>query len=114
MRRLSALIFALAVALVLGACGGPTGREVAVTAAEQGCTPPTLTAAPGEALVLVVANQAKGDREVEGVDGTKLEEVVVPAGKTRKVAFTMPASGGARVKCYAPGGATTIIEIAAK
>ena len=51
-------------------------------------------------------------REVEGIEGTKLNEVVVPAGRSRTLNYTVPdAAGTQKVKCYAPGGATTIIEI---
>ncbi|MFA7248020.1 MAG: hypothetical protein WC273_00105 [Dehalococcoidia bacterium] len=102
----------IAVAALLAGCGAPSGRAIEFTASEQACAPAAATAAPGERLVLQVANESKGDRELEGIDGTRFEEVVIPAGKVRRMAFTMPESGAARFKCYAPGGAATVIEIA--
>lgn len=61
--------------------------------------------------MLEISNQSKGDREVEGIEGTKLEEIVIPAGKVRELNFTIPTSGSAKLKCYLLGGPTTIIEI---
>ena len=56
--------------------------------------------------------QAKGDRELEGIEGTRLEEVLIPAGRTRKVHYTAPKSAGTqKLKCYIPGGPATIIEV---
>ena len=110
LRTLSAA--ALLVGALATACSsGGGGREIEIVATEQACTPATATAKPGEKLTLEVSNQAKSDREVEGIEGTKLEEVLIPAGRVRKLNFTMPASGTAKIKCYIPGGPTTIIEI---
>ena len=109
--RRRSLVPALVVSVVMLSACGESGREVAVRSDERGCAPLAVTAAPGERLVFVVTNDARGDREVEGIDGTRLEEVAIPAGKTRRVAFTMPASGGARMKCYAPAGPASIIEV---
>lgn len=108
---------ALAVAILLvgafaAACSsGGEGREIEIVASEEACSPAAATAQPGERLTLEITNQAAGDREVEGIEGTKLEEVLIPAGRVRKVSFTMPQEGSAQVKCYIPGGPTTIITI---
>ncbi|HXG36215.1 MAG TPA: hypothetical protein VNL15_04535, partial [Dehalococcoidia bacterium] len=60
----------------------------------------------------VVKNTAKDDREIEGIEGTRLEEVIIPAGRTRTINYTMPKDGTTqKIKCYIPGGPTTIIEV---
>ncbi len=113
-RPVLVLISALvAGAVLLLACGGGGGgREVAITAMDDSCTPTSLSARAGEKLTFVVKNEAKGDREIEGIEGTRLEEVLVPSGRTRKLNYTVPSSGSTqKLKCYIPGGPQTIIEI---
>ena len=110
---------ALGAALVLGvACGssGEGGREVRITQGQDACAPKTVEAAPGEKLNLVVTNQSdKEPYEIEGESGTKLEEVVVPEGKTREVGFDVPDEPGTyEIKCYVPGDIETIIDITVK
>lgn len=109
-----------AVMLTAGALGvacdssGEGGREVVITQTDDGCTPARIEATTGEKLKLVVNNEASGDFEVEGIEGTKLEEVVVPEGRTRTPGFRVPDDAGtSKIKCYIPGGATTIIEVVA-
>jgi uncharacterized cupredoxin-like copper-binding protein len=49
---------------------------------------------------------------VEGIDGTKLEEVVIHEGKTLSVGYTVPSGGDVqKLKCYVPAGSSTIIEL---
>ena len=107
-------ILAAAALLLASACSsGGGGREVPITATDEGCAPATIEAKAGEKLTFVVRNDAKSDRELEGIEGTRLEEILVPAGRTRKVNYTVPASTGAqKLKCYVPGGPSTIIELA--
>ena len=110
--RFPALAFTL-LALV-GACGGSSGggREIEIVATDTGCTPASLTAATKEKLTFKVVNQAKGDREIEGIEGTKLDEVLIPAGRTRSINFKTPSGAGTqKLKCYIPGGPTTVIEL---
>jgi hypothetical protein len=107
---------ALASALALAvACGssGEGGREVRITQWKDGCTPKTVEATAGEKLNLVVTNESgKEPYEVEGEGGTKLEEVVIPDGKTRSVGFDVPDDPGTyEIKCYIPGDIETKIEI---
>lgn len=106
-------ILAAGALLLASACSsGGGGREVPITATDDGCTPATIEAKAGEKLTFVVRNDAKSDRELEGIEGTRLEEILVPAGRTRKVNYTVPASAGAqKLKCYVPGGPSTIIEL---
>jgi plastocyanin len=107
---------ALATSIALSvACGssGEGGREVSITQGQEECTPKTITAAPGEKLNLVVTNDSdKEPYELEGEDGTKLEEIVVPEGKTREVGFDVPEEAGSyEIKCYVPGDVETTIEV---
>jgi len=95
------------------ASSGAGGRKIAITQSTGGCTPASVSVTAGEKLQLVVKNESKSDYEVEGIDGTKMEETIVPAGRTRNVGFTVPANGAAQhVKCYVPAGVATIIEFA--
>ena len=62
----------------------------------------------------MVKNETGGIYEIEGIDGAKLEEVVVPDGRTRSIGYNVPESGGTtKLKCYVPAGASTIIEVRA-
>ena len=114
-----AKFFALAGAAALialsVACGssGEGGREVRITQGQDECTPKTIEATPGEKLNLVVTNDSdKEPYELEGEGGAKLEEIVVPEGKTREVGFDVPEEAGSyELKCYVPGDIETIIEI---
>lgn len=104
-----------AVFLILG-CGasGEGGREVNITQTDDGCTPTSIEATAGEKLNLVVKNDTGDIYEIEGIDGAKLEEVIVPDGRTRSIGYDVPESGGTtKLKCYVPGGASTIIEVKA-
>ena len=97
------------------ACGSDDGlprRVITITQTDDGCSPASIALATGEKVRFEVKNDGKKDREVEGIDGTKLEEVLVPSGRTRNLDYTAPGSAGAgKIKCYIPGGNTTIIEL---
>ena len=117
--RVLVLLSIAALALLLAACSGEGdgdgggGRELPITVSAQGCAPERITAQPGEKLTFVVKNESSTDRELEGIEGTRLEEVLVPAGRTRNINYTMPAGGATqKLKCYLPGGPSTIIELA--
>ena len=102
------------VSSLFGACSGDDGtrRTIAITQTDDGCTPDKIDLATGEKVRFEVTNSGKKDREVEGIDGTKLEEVLVPSGKTRSLNFTAPGTAGTqKVKCYVPGGNTVLIEL---
>lgn len=116
MRTVLGVCLALGAVLTLSACqaSGAGGREVRITQADDGCTPTSVEATPGEKLNLLVKNDTGDIYEIEGIEGTKLEEVIVPEGRTRSIGYTVPDSGGiSKVKCYVPGGPATIIEIRA-
>jgi plastocyanin len=108
------LTAALLLPFALAACGGDSGdrRAIAITQTDVGCSPDKIDLTTGEKVKFEVKNDGKKDREVEGIDGTKLEEVLVPSGKTRSVNYTAPGSPGTqKVKCYVPGGNTVLIEL---
>ncbi len=116
MKKLSGVI-AVAGILVLGAAcssSGAGGREVRITQADDGCTPASVSVTPGEKLKLVVKNDSSKDYEIEGIEGTNLEELVIPEGRTRTPGYTVPSGDGVhKIKCYVPGGVSTIIELTA-
>ena len=89
-----------------------TRRVVPITQTDDSCTPTTIDLAAGEKVKFEVKNEGGKDREVEGIEGTKLEEVLVPSGKTRNLNFTAPSKAGTgKIKCYVPGGNTAVIEL---
>jgi len=115
--RLIASCLALLVAVTLAAAcssAGEGGRQVQITQGDRGCTPASVQVTPGEKLQLVVENVTGKTYEVEGIDGTQLEEVLVPEGRTRTVGYIVPDQAGTyKVKCYSPGDVSTIIELRA-
>lgn len=116
MSRFAIATTLLLAAVFLAACAasGAGGRPIDVTQTDDGCTPTVIEASPGEKLDLRIKNDTGKTYEVEGIDGTDLEEVLIPEGRERSVGFNVPDSGGTyHVKCYVPGGASTIIEIQA-
>ena len=116
MKKLSGVIAVAGILLLGAACGssGAGGREVRITQADGGCTPASVSVTPGEKLKLVVKNDSSKDYEIEGIEGTNLEEVVIPEGLTRTPGYTVPSGDGVhKIKCYVPGGVSTIIELTA-
>jgi uncharacterized cupredoxin-like copper-binding protein len=115
MRRLLVCALAAASAVTLfTACGGDSGprRTIQIQQTDDACTPSTIDVRPKEPITFEVKNDGKKDREVEGIEGTNLEEVIVPSGRTRKVDYDAPGQEGTqKIKCYVPGGSTTIIEV---
>jgi uncharacterized cupredoxin-like copper-binding protein len=115
MRGPTTVVTALAILLLVSVACAPSGeggRKVAITQQEAGCTPTSIDARPGEKLQLVVTNDSGKDYEVEGIEGTRLEEIIVPSGRTRSVGYNVPAEeGDYPLKCYVPGGVSTIISI---
>jgi hypothetical protein len=115
MVRFAAIIGATALVALSVACGssGEGGREVRITQGQDECTPKSIEATPSEKLNLIVTNESdKEPYELEGEGGTKLEEIVVPEGKTRGVGFDVPGEAGSyELKCYVPGDIETIIEV---
>lgn len=115
LRRSARGVFALGVVagLVFGcSSGGSARRTVAIVATTEACSPARVEVKAGERIAFEVKNESSGDREFEGIEGTKIEETLVPAGRTRTIDYTVPESAQPlKVKCYVPGGPTTLIEI---
>lgn len=100
------------VSLAVAACGGNTtgGRTVQIVQTDDACSPTSFSVRAGETITFELTNQGTKDKEFEGIEGTRFEEVKVPAGRTRRSGWTAPRTPGtARFKCYLPGGPTTII-----
>ena len=118
MKALGGLAGAALGLVLLTACteSGAGGREVNITQGDDACSPTTVDVTAGEKLQFVVKNDSSNDvYELEGIEGTKLEEFVVPSGKTRKSGYTVPgdANGTYKIKCYVPAGPSTIIDLVA-
>ncbi len=118
MKNVSGLgMAAIGLAVFAGACSssGAGGRKVEITMKDGGCTPSSVAVRPGEKLNLLLKNESSSDAyEFEGIDGAKLEEVVVHQGKTLSVGYTVPSGSGThKMKCYVPAGPSTIVELVA-
>lgn len=113
-----AIAFLLMATLGFTACGdddaaGGDRRLVRIVQQDDACTPSRIELKVRDRVSFEVVNQSKADQEIEGEDGTKLEELLVPAGKTRVVNFNAPDKAGTgTIKCYRPGGQTTMIQLA--
>src|SRR4051794_40822625 len=82
-------------------------RTVQIVQTDSDCSPASIDVKTGEKLTFEIKNNGKKDKEVEGIEGTKLEEVLVPSGRTRSIDYDAPGIEGAqKVKCYVPGGST--------
>jgi uncharacterized cupredoxin-like copper-binding protein len=100
--------------IALVACGSDSGdrRVIEVTQTNDGCTPDSVDLKTGEQVVFKVTNKGDKARELEGINGTKLSEVLVPEGRTRNINYDAPSTAGnAALKCYIPGGNTTVITL---
>ena len=109
-------IGAVAAAAAIAACSGDDGgaprRVIDVTQTDDACSPASVELKTSERVTFKVKNDGKKDREVEGIDGMKLEEVLIPSGRTREVGFTAPSSAAVlKLKCYVPDGAETVISV---
>lgn len=107
------LALAAGAALILGCASGKGERRtIAISANSEACTPARIEVKSGERVAFEVKNESTGDREFEGIDGTKIDEVLVPAGRTRTINYTVQESPTPlKVKCYIPGGPATLIEL---
>jgi hypothetical protein len=93
---------------------GEGGREIVITQTDEGCTPASVEVTTGEKLNISGKNESGNTYELEGTNGTELEEILIPEGKTRSVGYTVPDEEGTYdVKCYQPGGVSTIVALVA-
>lgn len=118
MRPLYPLVLAILPLAAIGpvACGGDDAgterRTVQIVQRDDACAPDRIELTVRERISFRVVNESKDDQEVEGEDGIKLEELLVPAGKTRVINYTAPdKAGSGTIKCYRPGGQTTMITV---
>jgi len=104
-----------AFAALVSACGGGDSgarRVIQITQNDDACAPLSIDVKGGEKVRFEIKNEGKKDHEVEGIEGTKLEELLVPAGRTRNLDYTAPKQESMqKIKCYIPGGSATIIEV---
>ncbi|MFN8616627.1 MAG: cupredoxin domain-containing protein [Dehalococcoidia bacterium] len=109
---------AVAASALFAACGSDDSgdrRLIQITQTDDACSPAAIDLTAGEKVKFEVKNDGKKDQEVEGIDGTKLEELLIPSGKTRSINYTAPKEAGEqKVKCYAPGGSSTILILNVK
>ena len=108
-----AILSAVAISLV-AACGGDSGprRTIQIVQTDADCQPGRIDVRPNEPIRFEVRNDGKKDGEVEGIEGTNLEELLVPSGRTRSVDYDAPKKEGVqKIKCYVPTGSSTIIEV---
>jgi plastocyanin len=110
------LVALAAAAVMLTACSnsGEGGREILIVQTDEGCTPDSVPVSTGEKLKLTGQNETGNIYELEGTNGTQLEELIVPEGKSRSIGYTVPNEPGTYdVKCYQPGGVSTIVKLVA-
>jgi len=91
--RLKIAMTLAALALATAGCGTPSGREIPIELSNYKLTPATVEVKAGETVKFALTNKSELEHEFESDEG-KFEEVLVPAGKTRTVAWTAPAKAG--------------------
>lgn len=87
------LLIAAVAAAALAGCSSPSGRTVAIEMTNYKLSPAAVEVKAGEQIQFHLVNKSDIDHEFES-DGGKFEEVVVPGGKERTVAWTAPAEPG--------------------
>lgn len=119
MRRiLPCLVLTLLLGTLFVACSSNSSnrRVVNVVQTDDGCTPAAVPVTAGEKIKLQVRNDGKKDHELEGIEGAKLEELLVPAGRSRSTTYAVPKANGNgtyKLNCYIPGGSSTTIVLSA-
>jgi hypothetical protein len=115
MSRKTILFGAAAASLsIFAACGADDTdrRVIQITQTNDACSPDSIDLAAGEKVKFEIKNESSKDKEIEGIEGTKLDELLVPSGKTRTLNYAAPGKAGVqKVKCYVPGGTATIISL---
>ncbi len=114
MSRWGMTVLAAVLLMVVGCTGGTPGEErvLQIMAEQDGCTPDALAVSAGERVRFEVTNKSDQDREIEGIEGMKVEEVLIPKGLTRNIPYTVPTEATLlKLKCYSPAGPSTIIEV---
>lgn len=92
-RVLVGSLVAVSLAVLTGCGSSSSGREIAVEMTNFKLSPAAVEVKAGESITFVLNNQSNQDHEFES-DEAKVEEVLVPAGKSRKVNWKAPAKAG--------------------
>lgn len=113
--RLALPLALAALAAASVACSSQEGRRIDIVAGDRPdgtmyFQPATIQVAPGERVTFYVKNQGSGDHEFES-DEAGIEEVVIPAGKTRKITWTAPKSGQYPIYCDITGHRAAGMEL---
>ncbi len=99
MKTLHLVLVLAALLLSLAACTVGSGREIGIVAGERNSNPAMyfepkrVTVRAGETVSFVVRNDGVVDHEFES-DEAGIEEVIIPARGTRRVAFEAPSRPG--------------------
>lgn len=92
-------VLAALLLLALAGCTVASGREIGIAAGERNSNPAMyfepkrVTARAGENVTFVVRNDGAVDHEFESGEAG-IGEVIVPPGRTRRVAFEAPSKPG--------------------
>lgn len=92
-RKLLSAALGLFTLLAVAGCGSPSGRAVPVEMTNYKLSPATVSVKPGEQVTFVLTNKSDTEHEFESDQG-HFEEVLVPAGKERKVNWKAPDKAG--------------------
>ena len=100
-------VMVLALAFGVACSSGADGREIAVEAGSAGgkmfFKPDKVTVKAGEKVVFVIKNTDSQDHEFDA-EGNVIPETPLPAGQTRRIAWTAPDKAGTiDVECDKPG-----------
>lgn len=80
--------------LALTACStASSGREITIEMTDFALNPVQVEVKAGEKITWVLVNNSGSDHEFES-DAGKLEEILVPGGKTKRVNWTAPNKAG--------------------
>jgi uncharacterized cupredoxin-like copper-binding protein len=109
MRGAIVVALASALGLILVACTGVGGgMEVPVVSGEREdgrmyFYPDVITIEAGTKVTFVITNEGNTDHEFES-DEARIEEIIVPPGRTRRVTWTAPSKPGTfPIYCDLPG-----------
>lgn len=113
MKSVAGIWLSLLLAVVFAACGLTAvggGEEIHIAAGERSdgmyFEPDVISVAAGTEVTFIVENQGTVDHEFESNEPGEagIEEIIIPAGRTRRVNWTAPSEAGTYpVYCDLPG-----------
>lgn len=103
------------VTLALTACStASAGREITIEMTDYKLTPAQVEVKAGEKITWVLENKSTSDHEFESDEG-KLEEVLVPGGKSKRVNWTAPTKAGTyEFECDMAGHDGMVMDVVVK